>query len=155
MKWYLRACLRQLPIWLSVIYLFGCSTASNERLSDIDYRIFELAKSTQILEKRIDDLSKSISLLVNDGNGLHNELSDVKCRGKDVQQDIDGIESALKGLVERADTMDAGYKILEDGLNKRISDIQQAEIELSNRLEVLKLGISEGSKEKIGTPSAQ
>ncbi|MBU6392741.1 MAG: hypothetical protein KGJ87_05295 [Planctomycetota bacterium] len=129
-----------------MFFLFGCSTVPNEGLKDIDHRIFEISAATQTLGKKIDDLSKSISLLVKDGNGLHNELEDVKTHSKDIQQNFEKVEMLVKNLNDRIDTLETHSRTLEEGVNKRIEDIQKAEIELSNRLEVIKLDIKEKGK---------
>ena len=129
-----------------MIFLFGCSTVPNERLKDIDRRIVEISTATQTLEKEINDLSGSISLLVKDGNGLHNELEDVSTHSKDIQQNFEKVEMVVKNLNDRIDILDTQYKTMEEGVNKRIEDIQKAEIELSNRLEMMKLDIKEKGK---------
>ncbi len=67
-------------------------------MKDIDHRIVEIFAATQMLGKKIDDLSKSISLLVKDGNGLHNELEDVKTHSKDIQQNFEKMEMSVKNL---------------------------------------------------------
>ena len=139
--------------WLPMIFLIGCSTTSTERWRDIDRRVVELSKTTQSLESKIDDLSRSISLIVLDGNGLHNEMDDVKTSSKDIQQKIEGVEIVIKNLDDHIGSLETNYKDIEEGINKRIDDIQKAEIELSNRLEIMKLDIKEGGKEKTASPS--
>ena len=54
--------------------------------------------ASQRLEKRIDDLSGTISLLVSDGNRLHNDLVVVKALTRDVQRKIDGLATSLRAL---------------------------------------------------------
>ena len=139
--------------FLLPILFFGCSTTSSERLKDTDRRVVEISKTTQTLEKRLDDLSRSISLIVNDGNGLHNDMDDIKNCNNDIQQKIKEIETVIKNLDEYVCSLKANYKTTEEDLNKRIGDIQKAEIELSNRLEMMKLGIKEEVKEKTASPT--
>ena len=139
--------------FLLPILFFGCSTTSSERLKDTDRRVVEISKTTQTLEKRLDDLSRSISLIVNDGNGLHNDMDDIKNCNNDIQQKIKEIETIIKNLDEHVCGLDANYKTTGEDLNKRIDDIQKSEIELSNRLEMMKLGTKEEVKENI-VPSA-
>ncbi|MBM4064300.1 MAG: hypothetical protein FJ266_01435 [Planctomycetes bacterium] len=140
-------------ILLLPIFLFGCSTTSNERLTVTDRRVSEISKTTQTLEKRLDDLSRSIFLIVNDGNGLHNDMDDIKNCTNDIQQKIKEIETVIKNLDEHVCGLKANYKTTEEDFKKRIDDIQKAEIELSNRLETMKLGIKEEVKEKTASPA--
>ena len=140
-------------IWMLSMSLFGCSTTSSERLKDTDRKVVEISKTTQTLEKRLDDLSRSISLIVNDGNRLHNDMDDIKSRNNDIQQKIKEIETVIKNLDEYVCSLKANYKTTEEDLNKRIGDIQKAEIELSNRLEMMKLGIKEEVKENASSPT--
>jgi len=140
-------------IWMLSMFLFGCSTTSSERLKDTDRRVAEISKTTQTLEKRLDDLSRPISLIVNDGNRLHNDMDDIKNRNNDIQQTIKEIETMIKNLDAHVCSFEANYKTTEENLNKRIGDIQKAEIELSNRLEMMKLGIKEEVKEKTISPT--
>lgn len=139
--------------WLPIIFLIGCSATSTERWRDIDRRIVELSQTTQTLGKKIDDLSRSISLIVLDGNELHNEMDDGKTGSKDIQQKVEGIETALKNLDDRIGSLETNHKSIEEGINKRIADIEKAEFELSNRLEVMTLNTKEGGKEKTVSPS--
>ena len=139
--------------FLLPILFFGCSTTSSERLKDTDRRVVEISKTTQTLEKRLDDLSRSISLIVNDGNGLHNDMDDIKNCNNDIQQKIKEIETIIKNLDEHVCGLEANYKTTGEDLNKRIDDIQRAEIELSNRLEMMKLGIKEEVKENTVSPA--
>ncbi|HHT9115395.1 MAG TPA: hypothetical protein ACFYEL_02890, partial [Candidatus Wunengus californicus] len=118
-----------------------------------DRRVAEISKTTQTLEKRLDDLSRSISIIVNDGNGLHNEMDDIKSHNNYIQQKIKEIETVIKNLDEHVRGLEANYKTNGENLNKRIDDIQKAEIELSNRLEMMKLGIKEEVKEKTVSPT--
>ena len=139
--------------FLLPILFFGCSITSSERLKDTDRRVVEISKTTQTLEKRLDDLSRSISLIVNDGNGLHNDMDDIKNCNNDIQQKIKEIGTIIKNLDEHVCGFEANYKTTGEDLNKRIDDIQKAEIELSNRLEMMKLGIKEEVKEKTASPT--
>ena len=139
--------------FLLPILFFGCNTTSSERLKDTDRRVAEISKTTQTLEKRLDDLSRFISIIVNDGNGLHNEMDDIKSHNNYIQQKIKEIETVIKNLDEHICGFEANYKTTEENLNKRIGDIQKAEIELSNRLEMMKLGTKEEVKEKTISPT--
>src|SRR3989338_1293885 len=139
--------------FLLPIVFFGCSATSSERLKDTDRRVAEISKTTQTLEKRLDDLSRFISIIVNDGNGLHNEMDDIKSHNNYIQQKIKEIETVIKNLDEHICGFEANYKTTEENLNKRIGDIQKAEIELSNRLEMMKLGIKEEVKEQTISPT--
>ena len=140
-------------IWMLSISLFGCSTTLSERLKDTDRRVAEISKTTQTLEKRLDDLSRSISIIVNDGNCLHNDMDYIKNCNNDVQQKITEIETVIKNLDEYVCGLKTNYKTTEEDLNKRIGDVQKAEIELSNRLEMMKLGIKEEVKEQTISPT--
>src|SRR4030067_1780721 len=131
-------------ILLLPIFLFGCSTTSSESLTVTDRRVAEISKTTQTLEKRLDDLSRSISIIVNDGNSLHNDIDDIKNCNNDIQQTIKEIETMIKNLDAHICGFEANYKTTEENLNKRIGDIQKAEIELSNRLGMMKLGKKRG-----------
>ncbi len=139
--------------FLLPVLFFGCSISSSERLRDTDCRVVEISKTTQTLEKRLDDLSRSISLIVNDGNGLHNDMGNIKSCNNDILQKIKEIETIIKNLDEHVCGLEANYKTTGEDLNKRLDDIQKSEIELSNRLEMMKLGTKEEVKENI-VPSA-
>ena len=139
--------------FLLPILFFGCSATSSERLKDTDRRVAEISKTTQTLEKRLDDLSRSISIIVNDGNSLHNDIDDIKNCNNDIQQTIKEIETVIKNLDEHVRGLEANYKTNGENPNKRIDDIQKAEIELSNRLEMMKLCIKEEVKEKTVSPA--
>lgn len=140
-------------IWMLSMSLFGCSTTSSERLKDTDRRVAEISKTTQTLEKRLDDLSRSISIIVNDGNSLHSDIDDIKNCNNDIQQTLKEIETMIKNLDAHVCGFEANYKTTEENLHKRIGDIQKAEIELSNRLEMMKLGTKEEVKEKTISPT--
>ena len=140
-------------IWMLSMSLFGCSTTSSERLKDTDRRVAQISKTTQALEKRLDDLSRSISIIVNDGNGLHNDIDDIKNCNNDLKQTIKEIGTMVKNLDAHVCGFEANYKTAEEDLSKRIGDTQKAEIELSNRLEMMKLGTKEEVKEKTVSPT--
>ena len=141
-----------LTFMLPVLF-FGCSTTSTERQRDTDRRVVEISQTTQTLEKRLDELSRAISLIINDGNGLHNDLGDIKNCNNNIQQKIKEIETIIKNLDEHICGLEANYKTTGEDLNKRIDGIQKSEIELSNRLEMMKLGTKEEVKEQT-VPSA-
>lgn len=123
------------------IFLFGCSTTPEYHVKDTDDRVDDLSKTTQLLEKRIDDLSRTISLLVNDGNRLHNEVSSISNGNADIRSEIEMIEGAVKNLDGYLHYLETGNKALDEGLHKEMEEIRKAEIELSNRLEMMKLDI--------------
>ena len=50
--------------------------------------------------------------------------------------------------------METNYKTIDEDFKKRMDDIQKAEIDLSNRLEMMKLGIKEEVKDKAASPTA-
>ncbi|MCF6154866.1 MAG: hypothetical protein E3K36_06345 [Candidatus Brocadia sp.] len=104
--------------WLLLIFFVGCGTISQEKLRDIDRRIIELSKTTQTLGKKVDDLSRSISLLVVDGNELHNEMDDMKTFRKDIQQKVEDIEEVVKELKRSTSSLKTDYEDMEDDINK-------------------------------------
>ncbi len=138
-----------LYILLILIFVSGCSTVSNDRIKDVEHKVNEIYVLTQDLQERIDALSTSISLVVNDGNELHNEIDDIRSKSKASQQKLEEAEVFIKGLHEQVSNLGNNYKVLEEGLNKRIDEIQKAEIELSNRLEMIKLDIKDKVRENI------
>lgn len=140
-------------VWLLLLFIVGCATIRKEKWRDIDRRIVELSQTTQTLEKKIDGLSRSISLLISDGNEVHNELEDTKNRCKDNRQKIEDIETSIKNLDDHIETLETDHKAAEEKINKRIDDIEKAEIELSNRLELMKLDMKEHGKDKTVPPS--
>lgn len=148
---------KQVIMYTSISFLalfsYGCSIASKGKLKDTDRKIAVLSTTNQMLEKRIDDVSKSISLLVHDGNRLHNEVDDIKIHGKDIQQNIEEIELLVKNMNDTICDLKAHYQAIEENFNKQIRDIQKAEIELANRLEMIKLDIKEEVKKKIELPA--
>jgi chaperonin cofactor prefoldin len=80
-------------------------------------------------------------------------MDDIKNCNNDIQQKIKEIETVIKNLDEHLCSLKANYKTTEEDFNKRIDGIQKAEIELSNRLETMKLGIKEEVKEKSPSPT--
>ncbi|KXK25482.1 MAG: hypothetical protein UZ01_03285, partial [Candidatus Brocadia sinica] len=96
--------------WLLLIFLVGCSTISQEKCRDIDRRIVKLSQTTQTLGKKIDDLSRSISLLVLDGNGLHNEMDDLKTYSKNIQQKTEDVGIVIKNLDGRIESLETNHK---------------------------------------------
>ncbi len=130
-------------ISLPIMLLLGCSTTSHERWENIDRRMVELAQITKALEKRVDDLSRSISLIVNDGNFIHNELDTIRDNGKDIEQKIEETSIVTRNLDEKIRNLEIHYKTMEEGFNKEMDDIKKAEIELSNRLELMRLEVKE------------
>jgi chromosome segregation ATPase len=135
-------------ISLPIMFFLGCSTASYKRWEDTDRRVVELSKMTETLERRVDDLSKSISLLVNDGNFIHNELDDMRDNDKDTEQKIEEVILVIRNLDEQIRNLGINFKAMGeslnkeiDGLRRNIDDVKKAEIELSNRLELIKLEV--------------
>jgi chromosome segregation ATPase len=128
-----------MSIWLIPLSLFGCTTTSNKRWMDMEQKLNEYSRINQVMEKRIDDLSRSISLLVNDGNRIHNKIDDILLHNKNFQQNIQELRVMVKGLDECLYSLETDYKTMEGEFNKRIHDIQQTKIELSNRLEMIRM----------------
>lgn len=80
---------------LLTLFLFGCSTSSNQKVVTVD-RI-----DTKLLEKRVNDLSDTITFIVNDTNRLHNGMDEIETSNKAIQQKIEGIEVTLQHLNEQ------------------------------------------------------
>ncbi|WKZ18475.1 MAG: hypothetical protein QY310_13750 [Candidatus Jettenia sp. CY-1] len=135
------------------LFSYGCGIASKGWQKDTDRKIAELSKTNQMLEKRIDDVSKSILLLVSDGNRLHSEVDNIKVHGKDIQQNVKEIELLVKIMHDNICNLKANYQTIEENFNKQIHDIQKVEIELANRLEMIKLDIKEEVKKKTELPA--
>lgn len=138
------------------MFFLGCGTMSYKRWEDADRRAVELSKMTETLEKRVDDLSLSISLLVNDGNFIHNELDDMRGNNKDIGQKIEEIILVIRNLDEQIRSLGVNCKTMEeslnkeiDGLSRNIDDVKKAEIELSNRLELMKMEVKGKSEPLI------
>lgn len=89
---------------IPLLPLLGCSTTPDQARNRADN-----AASRQ-LEKRIDDLSGTISLLVNDGNRLHNDLVEVKALTKDIQLKTEGLATSIRDLEERMDGVVSSLK---------------------------------------------
>jgi chromosome segregation ATPase len=146
-----------LYILLILIFISGCSTVSNDKIKDVEHKVNEIHVLTQDLQERIDELSMSISLVVNDSNELHNEIDNhraktiqgLSAKNKASQQRLEEAEVFIKGLHDQVSNLGNNYKVLEEGLNKRIDEIQKAEVELSNRLEMIKLDIKDKVRENI------
>lgn len=122
-------------------FLFGCSTVSKDQAGNLDDKIVDLSKTTQVLEKRIDDLSRTISLLINDGNRLHNEVSGIGGESTDLRSEIELIEGSVKKLDGYLNNLDTDNKALKEGIRQEMEEMRKAQIELSNRLEMMKLDI--------------
>ncbi|MEK7289607.1 MAG: hypothetical protein AAB422_03570 [Planctomycetota bacterium] len=101
------------------------------------------------MEKRIDDLSRTISLLINDGNRLHNEVSGIGGESTDLRSEIELIEGSVKKLDGYLNNFDTDNKALKEGIRQEMEEMRKAQIELSNRLEIMKLDI----KGKVETAS--
>ncbi len=139
--------------WLLLIFLVGCSTISQEKVRDIDRKIGELSQASQTLEKKIDDLSRSVSLLVSDGNELHNELDVTKTTCKDNQQKIEDVAIVIKNIDNRIECMGADFKAAGEEMDKRLDGLEKDEIELSNRLEIMKFDMRGADREKTASPA--
>ena len=87
-----------------MLFLFGCSASLEKRMDNVDNRL---------LEKKIDDLSSTISLVVNDGNRLHNDLEEVKAFNKTIQEKIEGLEVTVRNLDERIESLTTSTKTKE------------------------------------------
>ena len=89
---------------IPLLPFLGCSTTPDTARYKADNA------ASQRLEKRIDDLSGTISLLVSDGNRLHNDLVEVKALTRDVQRKTDGLATSLRDLEERMDGVVSSLK---------------------------------------------
>lgn len=121
------------------IFLYGCSTTPKDQVNGLSDKIVDLSKTTQVLEKRIDDLSRTISLLVNDGNRLHNEVSGIGDGNADIRSEIEIIEGSVKNLDGYLNNLDMDNKALKEDIRQEMEEMRKAQIELSNRLEMMKL----------------
>ncbi len=121
------------------LFLYGCSTAPKDQVGNLSDKIVDLSKTTQVLEKRIDGLSRTISLLVNDGNRLHNEVSGIGDENADIRGEIELIEGSVKNLDGYFNNLDTDNKALKEGIRQEMEEMRKAQIELSNRLEMMKL----------------
>lgn len=124
----------------------GCSSVPDKKLSAINNKTAELSQMFHLLEKRVEGQSKSISLIVNDGNRLHNKLEDVENSHDNVLVKLQNLETSFKELAKNISEMEANSKKIETEINKKLENLHQADVELSNRLEMLKLEIKEKSK---------
>lgn len=122
-------------------FLCGCGTIPQDHAGDIGDKITDLSKTTQVLEKRIDDLSRTISLLINDGNRLHNEVSGIGGESADLRGEIELIEGSVKKLDGYLNNLDTDNKALKAGIRQEMEEMRKAQVELSNRLEMVKLDI--------------
>ncbi len=89
---------------IPLLPFLGCSTTPDLARYKADNT------TSQRLEKRIDDLSGTISLLVNDGNRLHNDLVEVKALTRDIQRKTDGLATSIRDLEERVDGVVSSLK---------------------------------------------
>ena len=89
---------------IPLLLLFGCSTTPDQARNRADNA------ASRRLEKRIDDLSDTISLLVNDGNRLHNDLAEVKALTRDIQLKTEGLATSIRDLEERMEEFAASVK---------------------------------------------
>ena len=89
---------------IPLLPFLGCSTTPDMARYKADNA------SSQRLEKRIDDLSGTITLLVNDGNRLHNDLVEVKALTMGVQRKTDGLATSLRDLEARLDGVVSSLK---------------------------------------------
>ncbi len=132
-------------IIISVLFisfsLFGCAANPNKARTDMEQKVNESSRINRALEKRIDDLSVSVSLLVSDGNRIHNKIDDLASHIINSQQNLQKSSAAIQNIDERLNKLETGYKTLEGNLNKQIIDIQQAKVELSNLQKMTKEGI--------------
>ncbi len=123
------------------VFLYGCSTTPKDQVGDLSDKFVDLSKTTQVLEKRIDDLSRTISLLVNDGNRLHHEVSGIGDGNADIRGEIEIIEGSVKNLDGYLNNLEADNKALKEGIRQEMEEMRKVQIELSNRLEMMKLDI--------------
>ncbi len=89
---------------IPLLPLLGCSTTPDQTRKRADNA------ASQRLEKRIDDLSSTISLFVNDGNRIHNDLVEVKALTKDIQLKTEGLATSVRYLEERMEGLAASVK---------------------------------------------
>ena len=68
---------------------------------------------SRLLEKRIDDLSGTITLVVNDGNRLHNEFEELQSFNKTFQQKFEQLEATVKNLNEQIVSLNTSAKTQE------------------------------------------
>lgn len=120
-------------------FLYGCSTIPQDHAGDLSDKIADLSKTTRVLEKRIDDLSRTISLLINDGNRLHNEVSVIGGESSDLRGEIELIEGSVRKLDGYLNNLDTDNKALKEGIRREMEEMRKAQVELSNRLEMMKL----------------
>lgn len=89
---------------IPLLPFIGCATTPDTARYKADNA------ANQRLEKRFADLSGTISLLVSDGNRLHNDLVEVKALTRDVQRKSDGLAMSLRDLEERMDGVVSSLK---------------------------------------------
>src|SRR3990167_9148331 len=90
-----------------MLFLFGCAATMEQRVDRME------SVDSRLLEKRIDDLSSTITLVVHDGNRLHNDIEDIKISNKTLQQKIEGLEATVRNLNEQFVSLNASAKAKE------------------------------------------
>ncbi|MCF6147743.1 MAG: hypothetical protein E3K37_03700 [Candidatus Kuenenia sp.] len=99
------------------------------------------------MEQKVNNLSNYCSLIVGDGNRLHNEMEDIYLSNSYLTKKIETLANSIHSLQKCVSGMEANYTAMEEALNNQICNLQKAEIELSNRLEMLRLE-TKGSRKK-------
>ena len=90
-----------------MLFLFGCAATMEQRVDRMD------SVDSRLLEKRIDDLSGTITLVVNDGNRLHNEFEELQSFNKTFQQKFEQLEATVKNLNEQIVSLNTSAKTQE------------------------------------------
>jgi len=98
---------KYLLICFPMLFLFGCAATMEQRVDRME------SVDSRMLEKRIDDLSSTITLVVHDGNRLHNDIEDIKISNKTLQQKIEGLEATVRNLNEQFVSLNASAKAKE------------------------------------------
>jgi len=123
------------------MFLFGCSTIPKDQASNLDDKVVELSKTTQVLEKRIDDLSRTILLLINDSNRLHNEVTSIGNGTAEIRNEMEIVAGAVKNLDGYLNSLETDNKVMKEDVRQEMEEVRKAQVELSNRLEMMKLDI--------------
>ncbi|MDR4507704.1 MAG: hypothetical protein MRJ65_05615 [Candidatus Brocadiaceae bacterium] len=135
-------------LWLPVLFTLSCSASSHREEANLNLQTFDYSEKIQTLEKKLDDLSRTIFLLVNDGNRIHNKIDKVNTSQKDVLQKTESLEISLKNAQNGIGSLRTYCENVEGNFAKQIEDLQKAEIELLNRLELMKIERKEMREEK-------
>ena len=91
-------------LWVPLLFLLGCSATVDKKVDSVDSRM---------LEKRVDDLSSTITLVVNDGNRLHNEFEELQSSDKTFLQKFEQLEATVRNLNEQIVSLNTSVKTPE------------------------------------------